>query len=187
MKREDITYAIVGIVAGLVIGFFAANSLPKSPAATAPTAPTSGAAQTPAGDLPPGHPPISGSETTPAPPLPEGAGGSASAAGTAPELPSLEALPAASKEKRAEQEYKNIQVLKGIPADRVQKIMFAIKDSLGVECTYCHIKDQFEKDDKTAKQTARKMIRRVRQINEDGLGGNVSCYTCHRGQTRPPE
>ena len=45
------------------------------------------------------------------------------------------------------------------------KIMFAFKSSLGVDCTYCHIKDQFEKDDKPPKQTARKMIQLVRDTN----------------------
>jgi hypothetical protein len=104
-------------------------------------------------------------ETVPAPPLPAGSeggpagGGSTSATGgEAVALPSLDPLPASSKEERAEKKYKNIQMLKGLPADRIESIMFAFKNSLGVECTYCHIKDQFEKDDRPTKQTARKMI-----------------------------
>jgi hypothetical protein len=64
--------------------------------------------------------------------------------------------------------------------------MFAFKASLGVDCTYCHIKDQFEKDDKPAKQTARKMIQLVRDTNAKlGSMTRVTCFTCHRGQTRP--
>jgi hypothetical protein len=102
-------------------------------------------------------------------------------------LPSLEPLPASSKEERAEKKYKNIQLFKGLPADRIESIMFAFKDSLGVECTYCHVKDQFEKDDKTAKQTARKMISLVRDANAKLGSPRVSCFTCHRGQPRPVE
>jgi hypothetical protein len=91
------------------------------------------------------------------------------------------------KEERTEQKYKNIQALKGLPADRLTKIMFAFKDSLGVDCTYCHIKDQFEKDDKPTKQMARKMIGIVRDSNAKLGSARVSCFTCHRGQARPPQ
>src|SRR6185369_4313031 len=125
--------------------------------------------------LPPGHPPIDTGQTIPAPPLAEGKPGASDAAssasptagqtGSAAELPSLDPLPAGSKEERAEQKYKNIQLLKGIPSERLMKVMFAFKSSLGVDCTYCHIKDQFEKDDKPTKQTARKMIQLVRDTN----------------------
>ena len=104
------------------------------------------------------------------------------------ELPSLDSLAAGSKEERAEQKYKNIQLLRGIPSDRLMKVMFAFKSSLGVDCTYCHIKDQFEKDDKPTKQTARKMIQLVRDTNGKlGTTGRVTCFTCHRGQTRPAQ
>lgn len=184
MTKEDITYAVVGIAVGLFLGFMVANTLTRNKAALPPPATTASQTQPDSGSsLPEGHPPIGGSQPVDAGPLPENAG---SSTGAAPELPSLDALPASSKEKRAEQEYKNIQVLKGVPAERLTKIMFAFKDSLGVECTYCHIKDQFEKDDKTTKQIARKMIKRVLEINGDGLGGRVSCFTCHRGHAKPP-
>jgi hypothetical protein len=77
-------------------------------------------------------------------------------------------------------------MLRGLPSDRLMSVMFAFKASLGVDCTYCHIKDQFEKDDKPTKQMARKMITLVRDTNAK-LGGaaRVTCFTCHRGQTRP--
>jgi len=94
---------------------------------------------------------------------------------------------ASSTELRAEKKYKNIQMFKGLPADRIESIMFAFKNSLGVECTYCHVKDQFEKDDKTMKQTARKMITIVRESNAKLGSARVSCFTCHRGQPRPAE
>jgi photosynthetic reaction center cytochrome c subunit len=101
-------------------------------------------------------------------------------------MPSLEPLPPSSREKRAEQQYKNIQVLGGIPADRLQSIMESFSAALGVNCTYCHIKGQEEKDDKQAKQIARKMIRLTLDVNKQIGGlGRVTCYTCHRGQPRP--
>ena len=194
MKKEDITYGVIGALIGVVLGFFVANM-----SASVPGAGTQGATDSsPAAsrtvnpgsqELPPGHPPVTGDQTTPAPPLPQGAetAGETGAAGETTELPSLDPLPASSKEKRTEQEYKNIQVLKGLPADRLTSIMFAFKNSLGVDCTYCHIKNEFEKDEKPTKQMARKMIGITRDANAK-LGGSarVTCNTCHRGQPRPP-
>jgi len=200
MNREYISYGIIGIIVGLVLGFIVANQVstgtstatPQTAANSEPK-PTSVNSSNSGQALPPNHPPIDSGQTIPAPPI-SGSGGSAGAAGAEAggptsgpaELPSLDPLPAGSKEERAEQKYKNIQLLRGIPADRLMKVMFAFKTSLGVDCTYCHIKDQFEKDDKTQKQTARKMIQLVRDTNTKlGTATRVTCFTCHRGQTRP--
>ena len=60
--------------------------------------------------------------------------------------------------KLAEEEFKNIQALKGIPADQLIPSMQFIAASLGVECEYCHVARAFDKDDKKPKVTARKMI-----------------------------
>jgi hypothetical protein len=200
MKKEYVSYGLIGIVAGLVLGFIIANFFSSSGGATQQVAAGTESKQASVNSsnsgqaLPPGHPPIDSGQTIPAPPLPAGAPGASDAAtappaapaGAPPELPSLDPLPASSKEERAEQKYKNIQLLKGIPSDRLTKIMFAFKGSLGVDCTYCHIKDQFEKDDKPQKQTARKMIQLVRDTNAKlGSMTRVTCFTCHRGQTRP--
>lgn len=202
MNKEYISYGIIGIIVGLVLGFIVGNWSGPSGIATSQATPGS---ETKAASvnssntgqaLPPGHPPLDSGQTIPAPPLPAGATG-ASEAATAPaaaqpgeqtELPSLDPLPSSSKEERAEEKYKNIQLLRGIPSERLTKIMFSFKASLGVDCTYCHIKDQFEKDDKPAKQTGRRMIQLVRDINAK-LGGvaRVTCFTCHRGQTRPAQ
>jgi hypothetical protein len=182
MNKEDITYAIFGIVVGLVAGFFVANGMSaRTPQTAAPSAQTNPA------DLPPNHPPIDPSKPVEAGPLGEGAGPTAPSSKEAVILPSLDPLPASNKDKRVEQQYKNIQVLKGVGAEDLMRIMFAFKASLGVECTHCHIKDQWDKDDKAPKLAARKMIKRVRAINDDNLGGRVTCYTCHRGQARPPQ
>ena len=200
MNKEYVSYGVIGIVAGLVLGFIIGNMASSTGGTVSQAVPGSESKVASVNSsnsgqaLPPGHPPIDSGQTIPAPPLPGGASApSASApaspaaqAGESTELPSLDPLPATSKEERAEQKYKNIQLLRGIPSDRLTKIMFAFKASLGVDCTYCHIKDQFEKDDKPQKQTARKMIQLVRDTNAK-LGGTarVTCFTCHRGQTRP--
>jgi len=194
MNKEEITYGIIGTILGVVIGFFVANM--TTPGPTSSPQPASEAASesrtvnSSSQELPPGHPPINPGETTPAPPLPGQAEtpGATSASGETTELPSLDPLPASNREERTEQKYKNIQVLKGLPASRLDSIMFAFKNSLGVDCTYCHVKDHFEKDDKPAKQTARKMIGITRDATAK-LGGakRVTCYTCHRGEPLPPE
>jgi hypothetical protein len=195
MKKEYVSYGLIGIVAGLVLGFIVGNWAAPSGAAAPPAAlgaesPSSVNSSNSGQALPAGHPPIDTGQTIPAPPLPAGTPGAsapaAAQAGESTELPSLDPLASSSKEERAEQKYKNIQLLRGIPSERLTKIMFSFKAALGVDCTYCHIKDQFEKDDKPQKQTARKMIQLVRDTNAKlGSMTRVTCFTCHRGQTRP--
>jgi photosynthetic reaction center cytochrome c subunit len=89
--------------------------------------------------------------------------------------------------KKAEEQFKNIQVLKGIPADQVFPTMQFITASLGVECDFCHVQNAFEKDDKKSKQTARKMMEMMFAINKDNFEGHreVTCYSCHRGSANP--
>jgi photosynthetic reaction center cytochrome c subunit len=89
--------------------------------------------------------------------------------------------------KTAEQVFKNIQALKGVPADQVQPAMQFISNSLGVECEFCHVQGAFEKDDKKPKQTARQMIEMQMAINKGNFKGRteVTCYTCHHGAHDP--
>src|SRR5712664_4016386 len=89
--------------------------------------------------------------------------------------------------KLAEEEYKNIQALKGIPAEQIIPSMQFIAASLGVECEYCHVAHANEKDDKKPKVTARKMINMMMAINKDNFEGRreVTCYSCHHGSTDP--
>jgi len=96
-----------------------------------------------------------------------------------------QSAPAAGK--TAEEVYKNIQVLKGVPADQVIPAMQFISASLGVECEHCHVERAFEKDDKKQKQTARQMIRMMFAINKDNFDGHreVTCYSCHHGAADP--
>lgn len=95
----------------------------------------------------------------------------------------------------AETVFKNIQFLKGVPAGRLLAVMkIGYSRSLGVNCTHCHIVDEWEKDEKPTKQTARDMAQMVRTINNDLLKNIknlksqspvINCTTCHRGQTKP--
>ncbi|HEY6392639.1 MAG TPA: c-type cytochrome [Bryobacteraceae bacterium] len=89
--------------------------------------------------------------------------------------------------KPAEEVYKNIQVMKGVPAPRLMGAMQFFTKSLGVECSYCHVPNEFDKDDKAPKNTARKMLTMVHQINGDNFPNNqvVSCWMCHRGSAKP--
>jgi photosynthetic reaction center cytochrome c subunit len=89
--------------------------------------------------------------------------------------------------KAAEQAFKNIQVLKGKPADQLIPAMQFITASLGVECDYCHVQGAFDKDDKKTKQTARKMMQMMMVINQENFDSHreVTCYSCHRGNAKP--
>jgi photosynthetic reaction center cytochrome c subunit len=89
--------------------------------------------------------------------------------------------------KTAEEVFKNIQALKGTPADQLIPAMQFIAASLGVECEFCHVAGRFDSDDKRPKQIARKMIAMTLAINKDDFNGRteVSCYSCHRGANDP--
>src|SRR5271154_5614637 len=89
--------------------------------------------------------------------------------------------------KTAEQVYKNIEVLKGVPAGQLIPAMQFITASLGVECTFCHVEGHFDKDDKKPKQVARDMMRMTFTLNKNDFEGHreVTCYSCHRGAPNP--
>jgi len=89
--------------------------------------------------------------------------------------------------KTTEQAFKNIQTLKGIPADQLIPTMQFIANSLGVDCEYCHVHGAFDKDDKKPKQTARKMMEMMSAINSSHFEGHreVTCYSCHHGNAHP--
>ena len=91
------------------------------------------------------------------------------------------------KPKLAEEVYKNIQIMRGVPAPRLMVVMGYFTRWLGVECSHCHAGTEFDKDDKAPKQTARKMLLMVRAINKDNFGdrGPVTCWMCHRGSATP--
>src|SRR5260221_9026671 len=89
--------------------------------------------------------------------------------------------------KPASQQFKNIQVLKDVPADQLIPGMQFITASLGVECEYCHVEHAMDKDDKKTKVTARKMMEMMITINAENFDSHrvVTCYTCHQGAAKP--
>ena len=96
----------------------------------------------------------------------------------------------------AEQVFKNIQGLKGVPAGRLLSIMNrGFSRALGVSCTHCHVEQDFASDDKRPKRAAREMMAMHRTINEqlkkmenlekDPEKRGINCSTCHRGAVDP--
>ena len=94
---------------------------------------------------------------------------------------------ASSAPKTTEQVYKNIKVLKGIPASQLIPAMQFIAASLGVKCDHCHAEGHFDSDEKKPKETARKMMTMMFAINKDNFDDQrkVTCNTCHRGSAKP--
>jgi len=87
----------------------------------------------------------------------------------------------------AEHVFKNLKVLKDIPADQLFPSMQFIAASLGVECDFCHVRGHFEQDDKKPKLAAREMMQMMMAINANHFEGHraVTCNTCHRGAPHP--
>ena len=68
-----------------------------------------------------------------------------------------------------QQRPKNLQVFKDLPATQLDPTMAFISGALGVRCSYCHVANQFDKDDKPTKLAARRMIQMVFDINKEAL------------------
>jgi hypothetical protein len=90
----------------------------------------------------------------------------------------------------AEQFFKNVQVLKGIPVDEFMSTMGFFSASLGYSCENCHEGnnwDDYISDTRPKKRMARGMVTMVSTINKNFFGGRqvVTCYSCHRGGEVP--
>ena len=113
------------------------------------------------------------------------------AAGQTPASTQAQTTQAAPAEKTVEQVQKNIQVLSGLPQSQLVPVMNYMGSSLGVKCTFCHMKNgdkwDFVSDAKPEKGTAREMIKMVQGINKGNFKGNpaIGCFTCHRGSEHP--
>ena len=97
----------------------------------------------------------------------------------------------ADKPQMAEEVFKNVQVLKGIPVDQFMGTMGFFSAALGMNCTDCHVDESGGNwakyaDDNDLKRTARRMMQMVSAINKGSFGGRqvVTCNTCHRGTRR---
>lgn len=92
----------------------------------------------------------------------------------------------------AEQVFKNVQVLKGLPVDEFLDTMGMFAAATGLNCTDCHVDESggsWERyaDDNQLKRTTRAMVGIMTAINKQYFGGRqgVTCYSCHNGNRRP--
>jgi outer membrane lipoprotein-sorting protein len=91
----------------------------------------------------------------------------------------------------AEQVFKNVQVLKGIPVNEFMGTMGIFSAALGMSCEDCHAAGDADwsvyATDSPRKQMARVMVTMMATINKTHFRGRqvVTCYTCHRGSARP--
>src|SRR5438477_7810711 len=104
----------------------------------------------------------------------------------------LAAQAAAPKPQMAEDAFKNVRVLKGIPVKEFMNTMGFFAASLSLNCTDCHGSASASDwanyaVDTPIKIRARGMITMVKAINDANFGGRpfVTCYTCHRGAQKP--
>jgi Photosynthetic reaction centre cytochrome C subunit len=60
--------------------------------------------------------------------------------------------------------------------------------ALGVECTHCHVGEAWRDQSRPAFAVAKRMIAMREFLERDGLAdtSGVTCWSCHRGQRRPP-
>ena len=100
--------------------------------------------------------------------------------------------PAPRTPQLAEQVFKNIQVLRGIPVDEFMDTMGMFSAATGLNCAHCHAIDngggwEGYATETPLKQTARRMVRMVTAINKDNFGSarTITCNTCHRGDQHP--
>ena len=102
-------------------------------------------------------------------------------------------------------QFTNLQLLdKEISKDRLVGTMRDWAAGIGARCNYCHVGPDnlegmdFASDEKPTKRTARKMLEMSRIINRQLMSDLptveakgrtlhmvVSCYVCHRGESRP--
>src|SRR5262249_40662571 len=98
----------------------------------------------------------------------------------------------AQKPLMAEEVFKNVQILKGIPVNQFMDTMGFFAASLGLNCVYCHVPESLENwdrfaDDVPRKRMARTMMLMVDDINKTKFGGRraLTCYSCPRGAQAP--
>jgi hypothetical protein len=96
----------------------------------------------------------------------------------------------------AQPPFKNLKVFpQDITRPQLLSNMRLFSQSLGVRCTFCHVGVEgqplstidFASDAKEKKLRAREMLRMAHRINTEEFDGEmrVTCFTCHRGSTKP--
>jgi photosynthetic reaction center cytochrome c subunit len=98
---------------------------------------------------------------------------------------------AQEKPRMAEEVFKNIRALKGIPVDDFLGTMGVMAAALQFDCSDCHVGAGTDTVDWAAdtprKVMARTMVNMVTNINKNSFGGRqmVTCWTCHRNRDKP--
>ena len=102
-------------------------------------------------------------------------------------LMGAEGQPEAPKAPTAGDSFKNIKVLKDLPADQLLPLMQKVNGSLGVRCDFCHVMSDMSSDEKKMKLAARDMITMTHKLNdtEPVVHKKVTCWMCHHGQAEP--
>lgn len=100
---------------------------------------------------------------------------------------------AAQNQMLAENVFKNVTVLRGIPVDEFMGTMGVFSAALGLSCEDCHTASSndwanYAQDVSPKKAMARQMVRMMADINKQHFGGRqvVTCFTCHRGSNSRP-
>ena len=70
--------------------------------------------------------------------------------------------------------------------DQVSRMKVIDRD-LGVECSHCHVEDDWKRDEKPQFAFASRMIKMTQGLSAGTLRdlGGVTCWTCHRGKAKP--
>lgn len=97
---------------------------------------------------------------------------------------------AAQTQMLAENTFRNITALRGIPADEFMGTMGIFSAATGLNCFDCHIDKGTPEgfaEETPRKQMARRMVAMMTEINKENFGGRqvVTCFTCHRGSNQP--
>jgi photosynthetic reaction center cytochrome c subunit len=91
----------------------------------------------------------------------------------------------------AEEVFKNVQVLRGIPVNEFMGTMGIFSAALGMSCEDCHRSGDTSwanyATESPRKQMARSMVTMMAAINKTHFGGRqaITCFSCHRGADRP--
>ncbi len=80
--------------------------------------------------------------------------------------------------------YKNLKFFNSTASD-LKSSMLLMSASLGVGCSNCHVVGNWDRDDKPAKDTARKMLAMVRDTRREFTDIRIGCPTCHHGVSKP--
>lgn len=175
------------------------GSAPQSTTSNSPPAPPPGGAGSfngpPPGGPPPGGPPPGGFGRPRLTPAQNAARRDSLDTMRAGVVQELSQRIAGYENRRAEDEFTNIQLLKDTTASELLTVMNSYGHALGVGCSYCHVPGKWDEDSKDEKRTARRMIAMVNAINDTlfarfpanraGRTPVISCITCHRGYTHP--